>query len=137
MRWRKGSGPLQRLASYGLSVDSEAAGWFALGEGLVGQARWSASGAADCAAAGLPVDFLGTVLRYRRRLGPGAMLARCDRGVFEFASFRAMTASEAALLEELLPGAGDVAQHPAAQPALVEQQVALEQAKRRPRKRPA
>ncbi len=125
------TGRLQRIASYGLAVDSEEATAFALGEGLVGQCARerkplrltglppeylsisSATGGAPAVQAGAwPLSSLDTVL-----------------GVFEFASFRALTPSEAALLDELLPSAAmslDILQRNL---RLVVQQVALEQAK--------
>ena len=125
------SGRLQRIASYGLAADEEDAVSFAPGEGLVGQ---SAVDRKPVRLAGLPPDYL-SISSATGSAAPAQVSAwpLCSLddilGVFEFASFRALTASEAALLEELLPSAAmslDILQRNL---RLLLQQVALEQAK--------
>jgi two-component system sensor histidine kinase/response regulator len=127
------TGRLQRIAGYGLAADAEVGSWFALGEGLVGQ---SALERKTVHLASLPPDYLSiasatgsaapTQAGAWPLCSPDAIL-----GVFEFASFRALSASEAALLDELLPAAAmslDILQRNL---RLLDQQVALEQAKAR------
>ena len=122
---------LQRIASYGLAADSEDAISFGWGEGLVGQCALERKTVWLTA---LPPDYLAISSATGRAAPAQASawpLSSLDAilGVFEFASFRALTASEASLLEELLPSAAmslDILQRNL---RLVVQQVALEQAK--------
>jgi signal transduction histidine kinase/DNA-binding response OmpR family regulator/HPt (histidine-containing phosphotransfer) domain-containing protein len=98
---------LERAAQYGLADSAEAQGSFGLGEGLVGQ----------CAREGKPVTLDGLppgYLRIASALGAAAPvqaeawpLASRDTllAVVELASFRARSARDRALLEELLPAA--------------------------------
>ena len=122
---------LQRIASYGLVADSAHAASFAPGEGLVGQ---SALVRKPAQLSDLPPGYLsissatGSAAPAQASAWP---LCSLDAilGVFEFASFRTLTTSEASLLDELLPSAAmslDILQRNL---RLLEQQVALEQAK--------
>jgi two-component system sensor histidine kinase/response regulator len=98
-------GPLLRVTDYGLAAGVRAPDAFALGEGLVGQcARERKSVALE----GLPSEYL----RLTSGLGAAAPtttralpLLSCETllGVVEIAAFRAFTAREQALLDELLP----------------------------------
>ncbi len=96
---------LRRVAGYGLAEDAQTADSFLPGEGLVGQ----------CAVERKPVTLANLPPAHCRidsGLGQSAptqavacpLLSRDTLlGVVEFASFRALTAKEQALLDELLP----------------------------------
>ncbi len=99
------SSRLRRIAAYGLTEGARAAGSFGLGEGLVGQCGRERKAAA---LTGVPPDYL------RISSGTGAaapaqavalplVSTEALLGVVEIASFRAWTAREKALLDELLP----------------------------------
>ncbi len=127
------SGRLQRIASYGLASGSEHAGSIAPGEGLVGQCALDRK---PVRLAALPPDYLAISSATGRAAPVQASawpLTSLDAilGVFEFASFRDLGASEAALLEELLPSAAMSLNILQRNVRLLEQQVALEQAKAR------
>ena len=125
------SGRLQRIASYGLAADRDDDNSFAPGEGLVGQ---SALERKPLRLTDLPPDYL-SISSATGRAAPAQAsawpLSSIDAvlGVFEFASFRSLTASEAALLEELLPSAAMSLDILLRNLRLLDQQVALEQAK--------
>ena len=103
--WEKDPGRLRRLASYGISDIAGAQESFSLGEGLVGEcARQRGS----TVLTNLPPDYL----RIASGSGGAApvqavcypLMSDDDLvGVVEFASFRAFSGRETALLEELLP----------------------------------
>ena len=126
------SGRLQRIASYGLVADNEEdAVSFAPGEGLVGQCALERK---PMRLTDLPPNYL-SIASATGSAAPAQVsawpLCSLDAilGVFEFASFRPLTASEAALLQELMPSAAmslDILQRNL---RLLVQQVALEQAK--------
>ena len=125
------TGRLERIASYGLVADNAQGAAFATGEGLVGQ---SALARVSVRLTDLPPNYLsissatGTAAPVQAIAWPLCSLD-ATLGVFEFASFRALTASEASLLDELLPSAAmslDILQRNL---RLLVQQVALEQAK--------
>jgi signal transduction histidine kinase/CheY-like chemotaxis protein/HAMP domain-containing protein len=98
------SGRLARVASYGLAENPESTASFGLGEGLVGQ----------CAGDRKPVTLTALPQGYCRIVsGTGEaspvqatawpLLSRKTLlGVFEFASFRALTTREKSLLEDIL-----------------------------------
>ncbi len=96
---------LRRVAGYGLSEGAQAQEWIALGEGLAGQ----------CARDGMPAHLTGLPPGYLRiASGLGAatpthavawpiVSGDAPVAVIEVAGFRAATARERALWEELLP----------------------------------
>jgi PAS domain S-box-containing protein len=99
------AGRLRRVAAYGLADDADAAGSFALGEGLVGECARERKAVA---LTDLPPDYL----RIASGLGAAAPVVAIALplatngtllGVLETASFRELTARERALLDELLP----------------------------------
>ena len=127
------SGRLQRIAGYGLAPGSGDASSVAPGEGLVGQCALERR---PLRLTALPPGYLsissatGSAVPVQAGAWP---LSSLDAilGVFEFASFRALTPSEAALLDELLPSAAMSLDILLRNLRLVEQQVALEQARAR------
>ncbi len=98
------SNQLSRVAAYGLAEGTQPAEAISLGEGLVGQ----------CAKEQKPItlnDVPATYCRIASGLGSATPLQiiacpllsrKTLLGVFEFASFRALTTSEHALLDEIL-----------------------------------
>jgi signal transduction histidine kinase/DNA-binding response OmpR family regulator/HPt (histidine-containing phosphotransfer) domain-containing protein/HAMP domain-containing protein len=98
-------GRLHRISGYGLSDGSSPAGFIALGEGLVGQC---ARERRIVTLTDLPPDYL----RITSGVGQGApsqvlalpMVSKDELlGVVEVASFRALSANEKSLLDEVLP----------------------------------
>jgi PAS domain S-box-containing protein len=96
---------LRRIASFGLADDSQAADSFRLGEGLVGECGRHRK---PVVLANLPPDYcriasgLGQAPPVQAAAWP-LVSGNTLLGAMEFASFRALTENELALLEELLP----------------------------------
>ena len=104
----KGHEHLHRIASYGRAAEASGADMFQIGDGLVGEC---ARARRAIALTDLPPNYV----RISSGVGGAApvqtvawpvMSREAAIGVLEIASFRALTANEKALLEELLPVVG-------------------------------
>ncbi len=98
------SGRLSRVSGYGLAEDAKTTNSFSLGEGLVGQcAKEHKTITLNDVPSGYCHIASGLGSAAPRQINAWPLLSRTTLlGVFEFASFRALTAGEHALLDEIL-----------------------------------